>query len=326
MAADEKTMETQQEVESRYDGLRKVVDDAARIKTDINSNYRESMKQTKADFAAFMLDNVAEEFRDTAERLGLFNSFADVDDRKKREKKMDSSLRSFFGRMFNKTKDFERTKKGGEPKDTTPPKCDTYVLDAIASLYASRLIPEVQRALSNAGIEIRFSKPVTKLDLEGSEDDRSTVRDFFVRGANIQREIDEKNAEIEDVLFDSVPEEMKYDKSANPKGIKKSQFAALAELQAKTDDMSTKGEADKASDVVERQCDTHFANSKNQEMLGIVTELILARAHSGAVPNPEAAEAEALGGTEVPVEADPQEASPQRPSIDLSDLVPDDMD
>jgi hypothetical protein len=273
------------------------MDDAARIKTDINSNYKETLKNMKREFSEFMFDNIDQDFRRTAERLGLFNGFADVDDKKKREKKEDAALKSFFGKMFMKSKEFEYLKKGGKPKETTPPKCDSYVMDIIASIYASRLIPEVKRALDTAGVEINFTKPVTQLDLENNEDDQKTIKDYIDRGANIQNEIFEKNAEIEDVIFENIPDRMKFSET-NPKGIKKAQFSALAELQAKSDELSMNGDADKASDMVEKQCDKHHENSKNQEMLAVVTELILVgKDDAKAEPSEEAIE-DALGGTE----------------------------
>ena len=265
-----------EEVNKKYEELKSVIDSASRIKTDINTNFKESMKTLKGDFSEFFLDNVTEEFKGIAERLGLFNGFADIDDKKKRDKKIDSALKSFFGKMFNKTRDFEFTKKGGLPKENTPPKAHSYVMDLIASAYASMLIPEVKMAFDTAGIEIRFTKPITKLDLEGNDDDKKTVSGYIARASSIQNEIFEKNAEIEDVIYETIPDDMKYDKDSNPKGIKKSQFSSLAELQAKTDEMSMNGDSEKASDIVEKQCDKHHGNAKNQELLAIVTELILA--------------------------------------------------
>ena len=270
----------QKEINSKYDELKKVIDDAAKIKSDINSTCKAAMKSNKQDFSQFMLDNVDEDFKSIAERLGLFNGFADIEDKKKREKKMDSALRSFFGKMWKKSVDFEFNKKGGKPKETTPPKGDSYAMDIIASLYASRLIPEVRHALDQAGIEVHFTKPITKLDLVNNDDDKNTVTGYINGAAQIQNDIFEKNAEIEDVIYETIPDSMKFDAESNPKGIKKAQFGALAELQAKTDEMSMDGDAEKASDIVEKQCDKYFANSKNQEMLAIVTELIL-------IPNKE---------------------------------------
>ena len=313
-------------INSQYDEFKKVMDDAAKIKTDINSNCKESMKNLKLDFSNFMLDNVAEEFKGIAERLGLFNGFADVEDKKKREKKVEGALRSFFGKMFTKAVQFEYLKKGGKPKENSAPKCDTYALDIIANLYAARLIPEVRRALDTAGIELKFTKPITNLDLNNNVDDQNTVIDGITRGANIQNDIFEKNAEIEDVIFESIPDNMKFDASTNPKGIKKSQFGALAELKAKTDEMSMKGDAQKATDMVEKQCDKHFANSKNQEMLAFASELIIEGKNGSEVDEGEA-EAEALGGTEEPVD-DGQQEEPTDWSNgkNLDNLVSEDMD
>ena len=255
----------QNKINSKYDELKKVIDDAAKIKSDINSTCKAAMKSNKQDFSQFMLDNVDEDFKGIAERLGLFNGFADIEDKKKREKKMNASLKSFFGKAWKKCSDFEYTKKGGKPKENTPPKADSYAMDILASLYVGRLIPEVKRALDNAGIEIRFTKPITKLDLENNEDDKNTLMGYITRGADIQNEMFEKNAEIEDVIYENIPEDMKFDSEGNPKGIKKSQFQALAELQSKTDEMSMGGDAEKATDMVEKQCDKHFTNSKNQD-------------------------------------------------------------
>lgn len=312
----------QKEINSKYDALKGVIQDAARIKTDINSTCKEAMKTNKQEFAQFMLDNIDEDFKGTAERLGLFNGFADIEDKKKREKKMDSSLKSFFGKAWKKCADFEYLKKGGKPKETTPPKCDSYAMDIIASLYVGRLIPEVKRALDVAGIEIHFNKPITKLDLEGNEDDKNTLMGYITRGADIQNEMFEKNAEIEDVIFESIPEDMKFDSEGNPKGIKKSQFQALAELQSKTDELSMNGDAEKAEAAVEKQCDTHFANSKNQEMLALVTELILTKNNEPVKPE---SWDEALGGTEAETEPEPEKDElPDNPE-ELSALIPDEL-
>ena len=315
----------QKQINTQYDELKKIMDDAARIKGDINSNCKETLKNMKKDFAQFMYDNIDEDFKQIAERLGLFNGFADIEDKKKREKKMESTLKSFFGKMFSKASDFEYLKKGGKPKETTPPKCDSYAMDLIANLYAGRLVPEVQRALDTAGIEIKFNKPITQLDLENNDDDKKTVIDYYQRGANIQNEIFEKNAEIEDVIFESIPDRMKFSET-NPKGIKKAQFSALAELQAKTDELSMKGDAEKASDMVEKQCDKHHENSKNQEMLAVVTELILVgKDGEKAEPSEEAME-DALGGTEEPEEHEEREVEEQNPVKNLDKLVSEDMD
>lgn len=316
--------EEQERINSQYEELKQVMTDAARIKGDINANCKETLKNMKKDFAQFMYDNIDEDFKRTAERLGLFNGFADVEDKKKREKKMETTLKSFFGKMFSKASDFEYLKKGGKPKETTPPKCDSYAMDLIANLYAGRLVPEVKRALETAGIEIKFNKPITQLDLEGNEDDQKTIVDYIERGANIQNEIFEKNAEIEDVIFESIPDRMKFSET-NPKGIKKAQFSALAELQAKTDELSMKGDAEKASDMVEKQCDKHHENSKNQEMLAVVTELILV-GKDGAAQEPSEEDMEdALGGTEEPLENEGEVVEPE-PQENLDKLVSEEMD
>ena len=314
--------EEQEKTNSQYDELKKVMDDAARIKSDINSNCKETLKNMKQDFARFMVDNVDEDFKRICERLGLFNGFADIEDKKKREKKEISAMMNFFGKMFMKSKEHEYLKKGGKPKESTPPKCDTYALDIITNLYASRLIPEVKRALETAGIEIRFTKTITKLDLENNEDDQKTIIDYIERGANIQNEIFEKNAEIEDVIFENIPDRMKFSET-NPKGIKKAQFSALAELQAKSDELSMNGDAQKATDMVEKQCDKHFENSKNQEMLALVTELIIAK--ENAEVDSSAGEEEALGGTEEVVE-EPEVVVEPEPQENLDNLVSEDMD
>ena len=314
--------EEQNEINKTYDDLKNVINEAARVKADINSTCKESLKNMKRDFSEFMYDNMEEDFKNIAERLGLFNGFAEIEDKKKREKKMESTLKSFFGKMFAKSKDFEYLKKGGKPKENTPPKADSYTMDMIASLYASRLIPEVAHALEVAGIEVRFTKPITKLDLFNNEDDKNTVSGYITRAAEVQNEMFEKNAEIEDVIFENIPENMKYSES-NPKGIKKAQFGALAELQAKTDELSMNGDAEKATDIVEKQCDKHHENSKNQEMLAIVTELIL-------TPNNEPAPLEEASDdyrpVEEPEEHEEQEVEEQKPAKNLDKLVSEGMD
>ena len=105
--------EEQKAINNQYDDLKGVIADAARVKTDINSTCKESLKNMKRDFSGFMVDNVADEFKDTAERLGLFNGFADVEDKKKREKKIEGALKSFFGKMFAKSSDFDASRVEG---------------------------------------------------------------------------------------------------------------------------------------------------------------------------------------------------------------------
>lgn len=309
----------QNEINNQYDDLKTVINDAARVKADINSTCKESLKNMKREFSEFMYDNVADEFKAIAERLGLFNGFADVEDKKKREKKIEGALKSFFGKMFKKGSDFEYLKKGGKPKENTPPKADTYALDIITNLYASRLIPEVRHALDTAGIEIRFTKPITNLDLANNEDDKKTITGYITRSADVQNDMFEKNAEIEDVIFENIPDDMKYSES-NPKGIKKAQFSALADLQAKTDELSMNGDAEKATDIVEKQCDKHHENSKNQEMLAIVTELIL-------TPNNEPAPLDEAPEDAEPVEkADTEQDEKPEKKQNLGKLVGEDMD
>ena len=314
--------EEQNEINSQYDDLKTVINDAARVKADINATCKESLKNMKRDFSEFMYDNVADEFKDVAERLGLFNGFADVEDKKKREKKVEGALKSFFGKMFKKSSDFEYLKKGGKPKENTPPKADTYALDIITNLYASRLIPEVKHALDAAGIEIRFTKPITNLDLANNEDDKKTITGYITRSADVQNDMFEKNAEIEDVIFENIPDNMKYSES-NPKGIKKAQFSALADLQAKTDELSMNGDAEKATDIVEKQCDKHHENSKNQEMLAIVTELILTPSNEPAPLDEAPDDAEPV---EEPEEHEEREVEEQKPAKNLDKLVGEDMD
>ena len=309
----------QNEINNQYDNLKTVINDAARVKADINSTCKESLKNMKREFSEFMYDNVADEFKAIAERLGLFNGFADVEDKKKREKKIEGALKSFFGKMFKKSSDLEYLKKGGKPKENTPPKADTYALDIITNLYASRLIPEVRHALDTAGIEIRFTKPITNLDLANNEDDKKTITGYITRSADVQNDMFEKNAEIEDVIFENIPDDMKYSES-NPKGIKKAQFSALADLQAKTDELSMNGDAEKATDIVEKQCDKHHENSKNQEMLAIVTELIL-------TPNNEPAPLDEAPEDAEPVEkADTEQDEKPEKKQNLGKLVGEDMD
>ena len=317
--------EEQNEINKTYDDLKNVINEAARVKADINSTCKESLKNMKRDFSEFMYDNMEEDFKTVAERLGLFNGFAEIEDKKKREKKMESTLKSFFGKMFAKSKDFEYRKKGGKPKENTPPKADSYAMDMIASLYASRLIPEVAHALEVAGIEVRFTKPITKLDLFNNDDDKNTVSGYITRAAEVQNEMFEKNAEIEDVIFENIPENMKYSES-NPKGIKKAQFGALAELQAKTDELSMNGDAEKATDIVEKQCDKHHENSKNQEMLAIVTELILTKNEEAEKAELEEFETDGPDPVEEPEEHEEREVEEQKPAKNLDKLVSEDMD
>ena len=80
---------------------------------------------------------------------------------------------------------------------------------------------------------------------------------------------------------------------------------------------------DKASDMVEKQCDKHHENSKNQEMLAIVTELILTPNEESGPQAPVSYE-EALGGTEVGAE---EEVEPEPVKDEnLEKLVAEDMD
>ena len=117
---------------------------------------------------------------------------------------------------------------------------------------------------------------------------------------------------------------MKFSET-NPKGIKKAQFSALAELQAKTDELSMNGDAQKATDMVEKQCDKHFENSKNQEMLAAVTELILVGKDGASQEPDETAMQDALGGTEEPLENEGEVDEPD-PQENLDKLVSEDMD
>ena len=176
----------------------------------------------------------------------------------------------------------------------------------------------MRHALDTAGIEIRFTKPITNLYLANNEDDKKTITGYITRSADVQNDMFEKNAEIEDVIFENIPDDMKYSES-NPKGIKKAQFSALADLQAKTDELSMNGDAEKATDIVEKQCDKHHENSKNQEMLAIVTELIL-------TPNNEPAPLDEAPEDAEPMEKADTEQNEKSEKKNLGKLVGEDMD
>ena len=99
-------------------------------------------------------------------------------------------------------------------------------------------------------------------------------------------------------------------------------FNALADLQAKTDELSMNGDAEKATDIVEKQCDKHFENSKNQEMLALVTELILTKNEDGAASAPTK---EIEDEEEVDEVEEAPESKPLRKK-NLDNLVGEDMD
>ena len=56
--------------------------------------------------------------------------------------------------------------------------------------------------------------------------------------------------------------------------------------------------------MVEKQCDKHFANSKNQEMLALASELLIVK-EDESEEDATMAEEDALGGTEGPDPTEP---------------------
>ena len=93
---------------------------------------------------------------------------------------------------------------------------------------------EIENEFKKYGITfdyVKLSDSETAFENENIEND---VKEIFERGKSLKEETEKNNEEIKTVIFESsVPQELQFNKSTNPSGIKSSDFCKLVDLKTK---------------------------------------------------------------------------------------------
>ncbi len=251
-------------------GLTEAIQKAVDAKLEIEHDSKARSTELAKEFADFMLDRVSEEFkRDVAPVLGLYANIPDDLKENKREKKRNAALYSFFKAMFNKSTDLILHKEDGFPKESSTSKLYALVKNIFLVMWISKNDPDVKSILKKVGLEINFTKPVDTIS-DGSDENEGDVkgRDGIIEeGVSALRDTVEKNLAIEDNIYPTIPENMKYDAESNPKGIKLSQFNNLAGVNMKKKVLADAGDVDKVKDLDRKTSETLFYSSLNLKML-----------------------------------------------------------
>lgn len=145
------------------------------------------------------------------------------------------------------------------------------------------LLVKMMDYIGNGVLESEFRKYGIGLEYEKLEENetfsderiREDVKGIFSTGKSIKEDVDSKNAEIKEGIFEnSVPSEIRYDKSTNPTGLKSSDFCKLVAMRTKylmaQDDESKEKAEEKASDMAG---DCEFSIERNRLMQIKLTEL-----------------------------------------------------
>ena len=133
---------------------------------------------------------------------------------------------------------------------------------------------ELEDEFSRYGISLEYEKLETNETFE-DENIREDIKGIFSNGKSIKEDIDRKNSSIKEEIFEnSVPQELQFEKSTNPTGLKSSDFCKLVAMRTRylmAQDEESKEKADeKASDMAG---DCEFSIERNRLMQMKLSEL-----------------------------------------------------
>jgi hypothetical protein len=93
---------------------------------------------------------------------------------------------------------------------------------------------ELYHEFGNKGIKVSFDTLEEQNSVFENENIRKNIEEVFETGKKLKDEVDSgKQAITETIYSTSVPEELQYDKSSNPCGIKPTDFARLVDVKTK---------------------------------------------------------------------------------------------
>jgi len=246
-----------------------VLDEATKAKIAIEDDAKARYTQLSKDFADFMMDRVSDDFKyKIAAELGLYSKIPGDLKEEKREKRRNGALASFFKSVFNKTTDLIVHKDNEWPKENSVSKVYALIKNLYATMWLAQNDPYIKRLMDSLGIEINFRKDV---DVISSGDENQADRDardsIIADGVKVLRDMVEQTLAIEDNIYPSIPQSLKYDAESNPQGIRKSQFTSLVSVNVKKKELEDAGDMDKVKDLATKTSEKFFYGSVNQKLL-----------------------------------------------------------
>ncbi len=255
--------------EKDADAFNAALGEATKAKMAIEDDAKARYTALGKEFADFMLDRVSDDFKfHVAASLGLYSKIPDDLKEAKRAKKRDAALYAFFKSCFNKTTDIILHKDDQWPKENSASKVYALVKNLFMTVWLAQNDPDVKRILDSCGVEVNFRKDVDVISHgEENQADRDARDEIIEGGVKALRDIVEQNLAIEETIYPSLPEALKYDAEANPQGIKKSQFNNLVGVNLKKTQLADAGEMDKIKDLESKTSEKFFYDSVNQKLL-----------------------------------------------------------
>jgi hypothetical protein len=125
---------------------------------------------------------------------------------------------------------------------------------------------EIEQEFRRYGITLDYEKLSDSETSFENENIEADVKEIFERGTSLKDEMNKNNESIKTTIFEtSVPQELQWDKSTNPTGIKSSDFCKLVDLRTK----QLMADGDEAKEKVDEQINdlagqVEFDNMRNK--------------------------------------------------------------
>jgi len=133
---------------------------------------------------------------------------------------------------------------------------------------------EIEDEFKKAGMEISFKK-LAEEDAFQNENVASNMKDVFEVGKKIREEIKDNTEAITEDVFQSVPQDLQYEKSTNPTGIKSGDFSKLVDLKVKLMMANDDDQKEKVGDQAETMAsDKEFEIAKQRILQSKYLDLV----------------------------------------------------
>ena len=125
---------------------------------------------------------------------------------------------------------------------------------------------EIDDEFARYGITLDYEKLIDSETAFENEQVEKDIKDVFERGKDLRVEVENNNEAIKTTIFETaVPQELQFDKSTNPTGLKSSDFCKLVDLKTK----QLMAASDEAQEKVDEQINdlagqVEFDNMRNK--------------------------------------------------------------
>ena len=121
--------------------------------------------------------------------------------------------------------------------DDGQPSVAQKIIDKIASsIFLLKYLGnhDIQNELQKRGISISFASLEEQSEVFENENIRNGIEEIFENGKRLKDEVDSGKQEISETIYSSdIPEDLQYDKSVNPCGLKPTDFVRLVDMKTK---------------------------------------------------------------------------------------------